>query len=748
MSRFSFLRELKPDRPRLLWIFALGLPLITVGILLTATLLHLSKGLPSLEQLEQIEPRLITRVFDKDSVLVHEFYVERRIWTPLDSTTPHLRQAILAIEDRVFFSHWGINVWAVPRAIFEYLAGSNRIRGASTLTQQLSKNLFLTPERSLVRKIREAITAVLIERTYTKNEILEFYLNTVYMGAGTYGFQAAAQHYFNKSLLEIDLSEAATLAGLLQRPEGFRPDRHPEAALARRNTVLFAMRESRMIDAATYEKAFAQPLLEFQQQDNRRVGPYFVEEIRKYLERKYGENSLYAEGISVYSTLDQDIQKTAEAAVEERLKIVRRRLKHRHATLLNLPRRYNMSIEAVVNNFDSVYARFSKEYLAKDTSKIDSLRRFPDSTRYRPAQVGAILIENSTGAIRMMVGGSNFQLTKFNRATQATRQPGSAFKPFVFAAAMDNGASPCDSVNDQPITIPDPLDTNKFWRPSNYDNTFSGFMTIRRALYLSKNLPAIQVGMQYGLGNVVSYSRKFGLKSPLSAVPSLAIGSIGATLMEMTSAYTVFPNEGTRIEPYYIEYIVGRNGEPIERNIKVEHEVLRKPSAFLMVNMLQDVNIRGTAARIWSSGFHHPSGGKTGTTNEYTDAWYIGFTKQYTMGVWVGVDAHIPMGRGHTGGDNALPVWLEVMKHAHRDLPRQPFPIPAGIIGISVCEHSGHIATDACNNKSACLFSAGNQPSQRCTGKHETRRNEQRDATLFGAPRQEDSEGERVRKTF
>jgi penicillin-binding protein 1A len=347
-----------------------------------------------------------------------------------------------------------------------------------------------------------------------------------------------------------------------------------------------------------------------------------------------------------------------------------------------------------------------------------------------------------------MVGGKSFNDSKWNRAVQTLRQPGSSFKPFVYATAMDNGASPCDSVNDAPITIPNPLDTSTFWRPGNYSKEFKGMMTYRKALGLSQNLPAIQVGMKYGLGNVVEYARKFGVKkSPLQAVPSLALGSVGATLMEMTSAYTVFPNLGTRIEPHYIEAIVGKNGEVIEKNYKIEHEVLKKPSAYLMISMLQTVNTGGTAAKVWASGFHHPSGGKTGTTNDYIDAWYIGFTRQYTMGVWIGTDEFITMGPGHTGTEDALPVWLKSMPEIHRDLPELQFHVPPGVVSKKICNYTGKIAGSYCTAFTSCLYSAGYSTDEDCDGNHfeQPKKNE---ATIFSNTPSPASNSGKARQVF
>jgi penicillin-binding protein 1A len=706
--------EQNAGKRKLLWILVLGFPVILGAVATKIVWDKLIPTLPSFEKLETIEPRLITKIYDKDSLLAHEFYVEKRIWTSIDSIPDIVKNAVIATEDRKFWNHWGMNPLAIPSAVIESFRTGNRMRGASSLTQQLAKLLFLTPERSVTRKIREAMTAIRIEKTYTKKEILEFYLNEVYLAGGNYGFQSAGQFYFGKPLDSLSIPEIAMLTGMLQRPEAYRPDRKPEAALARRNTVLFAMMDAGYISRTDYESYVKTPL-KVEEREDVSVAPYYMEEIRKYLEYKYGENSLYSDGISVYSTINPEIQKIVEnAAFEQRAK-VDRRLRLRVISKFGISKKYAMPSDSVLANFDSIYADFTKNYLEKDTAK----KIYPDTSRYRQAQIGVILIENETGAIRAMVGGKNFTESKWNRAVQTLRQPGSSFKPFVYAVAMDNGASPCDSVNDAPITIPDPADTAKYWRPGNYSKEFKGMMTYRKALALSQNLPAIQVGMKYGLNSVVNYARKFGIKkAPLQAVPSLALGSVGATLMEMTSAYTVFPNGGNRIEPYYIEAIVGKNGEVIETNYKVEHEVLKKPSAYIMVSMLQTVNTGGTAARIWGSGFHHPSGGKTGTTNDYTDAWYIGFTKQYTMGVWVGTDDFVPMGPGHTGTEDALPVWLKSMTEIHKDLPKLPFPVPAGVVSKNICNYTGKVTGAYCNAATSCLYTAGYSVEEVCNGVH------------------------------
>lgn len=724
----------RPEKKVFIWLGIFTVPCIVAFVAIYLYFSSLVPTLPSLQQLEDIDPKLVTTVYDKDSVPVHEFFVERRMWTPIDSIPQMQMNAVMATEDRDFYSHWGLNIVAIPKAIIQSVTRGDKIRGASTLTQQLSKLLFLTPERKISRKIKEAMTSVRIEQTYTKREIMEFYMNEVYLGGGNYGFQAASDFYFGKPLDSISIPQMAILAGMLQRPEGYRPDRHPEAALERRNTVLYAMQSAGYISKEDYKRYIEEPIETNKHQVGNGTGLYYYEEIRKFMENKYGQKSLYADGVNIYSTIDPQIQAFAEAAETKHIARIRKRIQQRAVWKLGLTAKYNMPADSIVAHFDSVYTLFKKDYLAKDTASDPTKWRFPDSLRYHAPQMAMILIENGTGAIRAMVGGNSFAESRWNRAVQSLRQPGSSFKPIVYATAVEAGASPCDSINDQPVTIEDEGDPSKTWRPANFEKEFEGMMTMRRALYRSMNLPAVLTGIKYGLSNVVSYARKFGIKkAPLQPVPSLALGSIGSTLMEMTSAYTVFPNGGVRIEPYMIDSIVDKAGNVIERHKSIEKEVLKPASAYIMVDMLKDVNIHGTAARVGASGFRHPSGGKTGTTNNYADAWYIGFTRYYTMGVWVGTDSPAPMGPGHTGSEDPLPAWIEVMKELHKDLPIRGFTMPAGVVSKKICNHTGKIAGEFCGTTSYCLYSAGHVPEEQCDGNHLSNKKDAGDATIFSS---------------
>ncbi len=732
------------------WFFWLSLPPLCTAFAAAGLTFYYSLSLPSLETLERIEPSLITRVYDKDSRLVHEFYTQRRVWMSYDRIPEMAKLAVFSTEDNDFHSHWGVDLDAVPKALIPGLFGQ-RVRGASTLTQQLAKNLFLTPERSFERKIKEVLVALKIEQTYTKAEILEFYFSQVYMGAGAYGFEAAAQKYFSKSLGDLQTHQHALLAGLLQRPEAYRPDLNPERALARRNTVLGAMRSSGVLTRKQSLEFSELPLDVDVKPPQSLFSAYYVEMARQFMEKNWGEELIYNQGVKVYTTLDSGLQAVAESVYTANLKSIQMRIRYRTARQFGMAKFLKKSVDEVVRHWDENYALFDSLYLRADTLE---KQRFPDSLRYRHAQGALIVLDNRDGAIRALVGGEDYLASKYNRALQAKRSPGSSFKPFVYAAAVDNGAGPGEMLNDQPITIPDPLDSTKTWRPHNYEDEFEGKISMRRALYRSKNLPAIEIGMRYGLNTVASYARKFGLKHNVPAVPSLSIGTCEATLMEMTSAYTAFPGQGIRREPYFIETIQDKNGRPLYQNTPVTHEVLGRQAAWIMTTMLKDVNIRGTAASVWASGFNYPSGGKTGTTNDYTDAWYIGFTPHYTMGVWVGVDNNMPLGPGHTGTSDALPAWLEVMRTLHKGKPLVDFERPEGVVQAKTCRISGLAAQSFCPLFNEDYYIQGNQPIEACRPElhsklgHEDVFNSNQRGKRVGQDSPGQGAGPRIRKTF
>lgn len=693
--------------------FALLTGIVLVGLL--GVFGYFALSLPSLERLERLESGLITRVSGKGGSMVHEFYIQRRIWMAEKDMPERLKQAVIAIEDRSFREHWGVDLTAYPSALLPAVFGS-RARGASTLTQQLAKNLILTPERSIGRKVREILLAVQIERSYTKQEILEFYFNHVYLGSGAYGFASAAERYFSRPLDSLDVGQYALLAGLLQRPEYYRPDNNPEVARARRNVVLGAMRRAGFLTRAEWKAAVASPLGAKTYRAPSDLGPYFIEHTRQFLTKRWGDDFVYNQGGSVEVTMDSAVQHQADSLLRFRLGEIRRRMQVRTAKAYDMPKHLKAPLPQLLENWDRQYAKFERAYLKPDDET--GSKRFPLQYRYRHPQAALMLIENSTGAVRALVGGEDFDASKYNRALQAVRSPGSSFKPFVYAAAVERGASPGDILHDQPIAIPEAWDSTKVWRPSNFEPEFEGRMTMRRAFYKSKNLPAVEVGLKYGLDNVVATARRFGFERNVPAVPSLALGSADVTMLELVSAYTVFPNGGTRAVPYFVERVRDKSGRTLYRHETQRSEALAPEAAWIVTSMLRDVNIRGTAAAVWASGFRHPSGGKTGTTNDFSDAWFVGFTKAYTLGIWVGIDDHSSMGPGHTGSADAVPLWIDVMNFAMQNRPYQDFPRPEGVVDVSLCPNSGLRAQGFCPPPVPDYAIAGREPDFCTPGQH------------------------------
>jgi penicillin-binding protein 1A len=645
---------------------------------------RLSQDLPTVSQMQNIEQSLASRVLDKDGKIVHEFSIERRIQVPLSKIPVNLRDAVVAVEDRRFYKHWGIDLRRIVRAAVVDIGRREYAQGASTITQQLARNLYLTARQSMVRKIREALTALQLESCYTKNEILELYLNQVYLGAGAWGVEAASEQYFSKHVTSLDLNECATLAGIIQQPERYRLDKKEnlKRVTIRRNVVLAAMEDIGAVDSATACRVMAQPVPFRPFEEKSELGPYFIELVRKYVSDKYGDNELYNGGLTIYTTLDRTGQEAAEAAAAKQIASLQNRLNRIFLDSTKAFRIYRMPRDTFLAHFDSLYAL-----------KADQYARLPDSIRLRRAQIAVVALDAAIGAIRSLVGGRDFDESKFNRVTQALRQPGSAFKPFVYTAAMEHGFTPASVVLDQPVTLQTPEGE---WRPENYDHAFHGPTTIRRALALSVNLVAIQVLMKVGPEVVVDYARRMGLMHTIRPIPSLAIGSCEVTPMEMACAYQIFANKGIAVTPYCVEKIVDRTGRVLEQHMPEEREVLSPQTAYLMTSMLQTVVCCGTAATIPGLGFTRPAAGKTGTTNNYSDAWFIGFTPQIVCCVWTGVDERRSLGAGVTGSLAAVPVWVPIMIALHQGLPVEDFGVPEGIRTENLCSTSHLIATRWC----------------------------------------------------
>jgi penicillin-binding protein 1A len=640
----------------------------------------IGRDLPSPEELSTYKPPVKTLVFDSRGRVLHEFFKENRSQVPLKQIPRHLVNATISTEDRSFYQHWGVDLWGVGRAALRNITKMRRAEGGSTITQQLARNLFLTHERTVTRKLKEIALAMEIERNYSKQQILEMYFNQIYFGDGAYGVDAAAKTYFNKPVQELTLAECALLAGLPASPSMYSPRRRPDAAKARRTKVLRNMLATKAITQVEFDNANGLPLGVTAQRYSNDRAPYFVEMVRLHLDEIYGSNAVYGEGLQVHTTLDMDLQQAAERALERQLTSIEGDLKLKHT-------------------------RASYVAPASDAAR---------ANQTTPYLQGAIVaLDPRNGYIRALVGGRDWNHSNFNRAVQAQRQPGSAFKPFVYVAAMDNGFKPTDIVVDEPVSFPG--GDGKLYQPGNYDKTFRGPITLRYALQQSVNIPAIKLLRKVGTSMVASYAQRMGIKSKLGQNLSLALGSSEVNLLEITSSYGVFANSGIRNDPLFILKVEDRNGKVLEKHTPRPTEVLSEETAGIMTSMLQSVMDHGTGYPARAAGFLNPAAGKTGTMDDYMDAWFVGYTPSLACGVWVGYDQKKPIGPSMTGARAALPAWTDFMIAASRGRAVEEFPVPAGTVTSEVCAETGMLATDACLNVTNETFATGSEPTEACT---------------------------------
>jgi penicillin-binding protein 1A len=642
--------------------------------------------LPSFEQLHNIEPNLKTKIYDRNGNLIQEFYSENRVLTPYKEIPPELIQMLLSAEDRQFYNHWGMNLRRVAIVAVTNILKWRIEGGASTITQQLSRMLFLTREQSLDRKIKEALTAIKLERTYSKDEIIEMYLNQYYFSRGAYGVSAAAKLFFSKEVNQLNINDCAILIGLLKGPNINSPLNNPDKSLQARNRVLYSYYEVGGITKEEYDSLKSQPLEINPAVEKVGTAPYFTETIRQYIKEKYGEGILYQGGLKVYTSLDMKLQNAAEAAIAKKIDSLRLRIEGRYS--LNHPS-YTTYLPDTVDEFGN---------------KIPAQKK---------VQGAFVAINNVDGDVLAMVGGRSFEETKFNRAVQALRQPGSTFKPIVYTACIDNGFHTTDIIDDNPIVLDIP--GAKQWRPHNYDDKFMGPITLRDGLRLSRNLVAIRLLLKMMPEQVIFYARRMGITSPLEAVPSLAVGVSEVKLIELVSAFSVYPNQGIHTPYRMVHKIVDRYGTVLEDNTSVDkQEVLSAPTSYVMVDLMKSVVDAGTGRRARWMGFTRPAGGKTGTSDNFCDNWFVGYTPQITAGVWVGFDDKTSLGASQDGAQNAVPVWTEFMINAHDSLPVVDFPVPDGIVRKIVCIESGEIATDRCLDVRDEVFIAGSEPEKTC----------------------------------
>src|SRR5215467_7637422 len=673
-----------------------------------------ASDLPEIRALETYRPNVVTEIYGDDGQLVGSFALQRRILMTYEQCPKVLYNAVTAIEDQHFEQHWGIDFPRMFTAALRNLLKGRKAEGASTITMQLAGNLFLDrSDRSFRRKMQEMLLALQIERRYTKPQIFTMYSNQVYLAHGNYGFAAASQFYFGKPVTDLKLQEAALLAGMIRGPI-YSPLSDPQLALARRNLVLRQMQAEGKITAAEEAAAKKTPLGLHIQYPRNDLAPYFFEEIRKYLEATYGTEAVHERGLRVYTTLNVAMQRAANFAVRNGLHSYDRRhgwrgglpniVKDNLGTLdsyedddwrrpiekgsyvtglvMALDDRYATikigTYRAVISGSDLAWtgrkkpsellkvgdlAQFSVQEMRETTARVQ--------LEQQPApQAAMVAIDTPTGEIKALVGGYSFDDSKFNRATQAVRQVGSSFKIYVYADAIEKGATPFDTVVDLPFTV---MSGGKPYSPHNYDEKFEGTITLRRALAGSRNVPAVKLAEKVGISSVVDVTRRFGITTPLPPYLPLALGAADMQLLEHVSAFTVFPNDGIRIDPHMIRRVTSYDGALLEEAHPEVHDVIAPDVARTMTAMLEEVIQFGTGVQAKALG--RPAAGKTGTTQDYTDAWFIGFTPQLTAGVWVGFDdKQISLGKKETGARAALPIWLEFMQGAAAGTPVTDFP--------------------------------------------------------------------------
>ena len=667
----------------LIWIVLAAFILTGIGYLY-----HLSKDLPSLTKLENIDPALATKVYSEDGEIIESFYQKNRTITPFNRFPEELIVCLLSTEDRRFFNHWGVNILSGFRSLYVNLTNFAIVEGSSTLTMQLAKNLYFGLERTWARKIKETLTTIQIERTYSKKEIIEMYLNIMFFGSNSYGAQAASKRYFSKDVEELTIEECALLVGVLKAQTRYNPLKNPDRAINRRNEVLGNLVEVGYISKAKYDSLAALPIQVNPSLEEDKIAPYFSEYVRQQLNQLQDslDVNVYEDGLRVYTTLNTKIQQYMNEAIAARMPMLQERVLRKKEIV-----------------------RFRKQIV--DSLGSDSL--FKEMTT---VQIAFICLDPSNGHILGLVGGRDFAKYKFNRATQAPRQPGSAFKPFVYTAAIDNGYSPADEFLNQPFV--EINDDGTRWTPHNYDNTVSGYMSLREGLRRSKNLVSIRLIREITPKLVAGYAKRMGITSRIRPVSSLALGTSEVKPIELVAAYGVFSNNGVHVKPVSIIKIEDKTGNVIYRNRAINTEVLSPETTQIMNNMLQDVVNRGTGYSVRRDfEFYEVAGGKTGTTNDYTDAWFVGFTPHLASGVWVGFDdPSLSLGSGETGARAALPFWATFMKSVYDslDFPPKKFAESPNVVKIQICKNSKKLITNYCPETIEELFNLKFVPTEVC----------------------------------
>jgi penicillin-binding protein 1A len=671
---------------------------IITGSLAGLTLVY-SVDLPQIHDLEHYRPSTNTELYDRKGRIIGSFALERREVVGYDDFAPVLRQAVISIEDKQFESHWGINVFRIAEAAWHDLRSHGRFQGASTLTMQLARNLFLSRDRTASRKIQEAYLAIQIERAFTKEQIFTLYGNQIYLGSGMYGFEAGSEFYFSKRAKDLNLTEAALLAGLPKGPVAYSPLLYPDKAMRRRNLVITEMEDDKTISHRQAEQARNSPLGLNIAQPEMSVAPWFQEEVRRELEKRFGSEQVHEAGLRVETALDLDLQQTANRAVGDGLAAYERRhgwkgklenvlasgstiedYRHPDWAMHSRPGDYVHALvtaarplEIRVRVGDEKIVLLPEDWKWTGESHGDALVKPGDiiyvhlgeamegSARRATleedsgAQASLMAMDNSTGDVLAMVGGRDYALSVFNRATQAQRQTGSSFKIYDYTAAIEDGAKPTDIIVDGPVSFGG-------YTPHNYENDYKGAMTLTNAFAESRNIPALKLAAHVGIHKVIDLTHRFGVTSNSPAYLPIAIGAAEITLEEQVASYAVFPNDGLRVTPRMVRKVSNFDGVTLWEEPPAVTEVIDQSTARTMMILLRAVTQHGTGAA--ASQLNHPLGGKTGTTSDYTDAWFLGFSPSVTCGVWVGFDSNQSLGKKETGAKAALPIWMAVMREA------------------------------------------------------------------------------------
>ena len=753
------------------FLLAFFLAIIIGSIGITGVYFYLSNNLPKISSLEDYHPPIITTVYSDDNRKIAEFFKERRIVLPLSKMPEMLKKAFVAAEDSRFYKHQGIDLLSIFRAFYKNIEAGAIVQGGSTITQQVTKSFLLTPERSYARKIKEAILAYRIDKKFSKDEILYLYLNQIYLGHGAYGVEAASENYFGKSAQELNLAECAMLAGLPQAPSRYSPFRYPERAKQRQIYVLNRMVEEDFITNIQATEAI-NTVLDIKPRRNLYIEevPVYTEHIRRYISNKYGDDVLYNEGLKIYSAVNIEMQKMAREEIGKGLYALDKRegyrgpIKHlKPEEIESFSEELQLELEkepleegkivkgvvievndknntvtvrmgstlGVIRLEDMAWARKPDPEIAYYESHVNHVKevltvgdviqvrvknKIFDTGRWwlsleqdPRVQAALLCIESETGNVKVMMGGKDFRESQFNRAIQSRRQPGSAFKPIIYAAALDKGYTPATIIIDSPIVYED-TEHDFTWKPRNYKEKFYGPTIFRDALVKSRNVVTIKILQDIGIGYAIDYARKLGITSNLNRDLSIALGSSGVSLLELVNAYSVFNNLGYLVEPVFITKILDRDGHVIEESNPVRKKVIEQNTAYIMTSLLEGVVKHGTGHRVRA--LKRPVAGKTGTTNNLHDAWFVGYTPRYNTGTWVGYDDERSLGKGETGSRAASPIWVGFMKRLLADKPVRVFQVPEGVVFSKIDAETGLLPIPESKKTIFECFKEGTVPTE------------------------------------